>query len=150
VKVEAARFRTALVEAYSKAHKAGAPLTVWWLDVDDCSKLNDNFGEGAVDLALAEFERELRVLSDAQEGAVFARMDGAAWAVAFPGLDQTAAAVSAETMRQAQARKEGIALSFSVGIACRKLGEPALNLLEEAELACTRAKQAGRGQVILR
>jgi len=150
MRVDAARFRTALVEAHSKAHRAGAPLSVWWLDVDDCSQLNDHFGEDAVDQALAAFERELRALSDAREGAVFARMDGAAWAVAWPGLDQTAAAVSAETLRQTQASKEGVALSFSVGIACRKLGEPALNLLEEAELACTRAKQAGRGQVILR
>lgn len=148
--MDAARFRTALVEAHTRAHRAGAPLSVWWLDVDDCSQLNDTFGEQAVDQAFARLERELRALAATRDGTVFARMEGAAWAVAFPGLDETTAAVSAEKLRQTQAGHEGLALSLSVGIACRKPGEPALNLLEEAELACTRAKQAGRGQVILR
>lgn len=148
MKVDAARFRTALVEAHTRSHRSGAPLSVWWVDVDDCSQLNDRFGEQAVDQAFEALEKELRALALEREG-VFARMDGAAWAVAFPGLDQTAAAVSAERLRQSQVGRT-LSLSLSVGIACRKSGEPALNLLEEAELACTRAKQAGRGQVILR
>ncbi len=150
MRVDAARFRTALVEAHSRAHRSGAPLTVWWLDVDDCSQLNDRFGELAVDQALTQLERELSSLAAACAGTVFARMDGAAWAVAFPGVDETVAAVRAEQLRQRQARRDEVPLSLSVGVASRKPGEPALNLLEEAELACTRAKQAGRGQVILR
>lgn len=147
--MDAARFRTALVDAYSRAHKAGAPLSVWWLDVDDCSQLNDRFGEAKVDGVLKVFERELAGIVANCDGALLTRLTGQSWALALPGTNAADSHLRAEKLRSEwAAMKEPV--SVSVGVACRKPGEPALNLLEEAELACTRAKQAGRGQVILR
>ncbi|MFT3840478.1 MAG: GGDEF domain-containing protein [Myxococcaceae bacterium] len=148
--VEAARFRTALVEAYSRAHKLGAPLSVWWVDVDDCSQLNDRYGEANVDETLKVFERELSSIVAGCDGALLTRLSGQSWALALPGTNAADSHARAEKLRSAWAAMKELAVSVSVGVACRKPGEPALNLLEEAELACTRAKQAGRGQVILR
>jgi GGDEF domain-containing protein len=141
MRLEAARFRTALVEAYSRAHKANAPLAVWWLDVDDCSQLNDRYGEPAVDEMLKAFELQLLQLTAECDGLL--TREGAGWAIALPGWNGPVSAARAQ-------RLDHLSFGLSVGIACKKVGEPALNLLEEAELACTRAKQAGRGQVILR
>jgi len=144
MRLDAPRFRTALVEANSKAHKSGEALCVWWLDVDDCSQLNDAFGERAVDEALSRIDQQLSAC-----GTTFARMEGAAWA-AFATMSKVDAQAQAEAWRAAQAGHDSVALSLSVGLACRKKGEPALNLLEAAELACTRAKQGGRGLVVAR
>ncbi len=147
MRLDAPRFRTALVESLSAAQRSGEPLCVWWLDVDDCSALNDRFGEAAVDEAFGRLERELEAL-----GAVFARMEGAAaWAVALLGLSGREGEARAEALRQRQGEAAGEPrLSLSVGVAVKRKGEPALNLLEAAELACTRAKQGGRGCVVAR
>ncbi len=144
MRLDAPRFRTALVEAVSAAHRAGHALCVWWLDVDDCSALNDRFGEAAVDEAFKRLEQQLT-----KEGAsLYARMEGAAWAVALPGLAEADGRARAEALRLSQQGLAEPRLSLSVGVACRRPGEPALNLLEAAELACTRAKQGGRGCVV--
>jgi GGDEF domain-containing protein len=148
MRVDAARFRTALVEAYSRAHKAGQPLAVWWLDVDDCSRLNDLFGEEAVNARLKAFEERLLALIGECDGLL--TRNGSAWAVALPGWNGPDSKARAEILRRQWSQDAGTSFGLSVGIACKKVGEPALNLLEEAELACTRAKQAGRDQVILR
>lgn len=150
--MRAEAFRTGLADAVARARREHRTLSVVWFDADECAVANQDFGEHEVDEALFTFHKVLS--ARVGERGECARMEGAAFAVRLDGMTKPDALRWAEAARQALSQlkhpshDETFSLALSAGVAELRAAEPALNLLEAAELSCVRAKQAGRGQVV--
>lgn len=141
-----AHFERLVEEQARAAKKAGAPLSLVWVDVDELTEANDAHGREAVDAALAAVAQTLS--SELDGKGPIGRMKGGAFAVLLPGVGAAEAVALAELVREAQkAAAAPVPLRISCGVAVLGANEPFGNLLEAAESACTRAKQAGRDAV---
>jgi diguanylate cyclase (GGDEF)-like protein len=84
------------------------------------------------------------------------RVGGGAFAALLPGMDRERARALSERIRRMVPRHRHRStsgefhLTVSVGVASLRRHEPWGNFLEAAELACLRAKQAGRDGVASR
>lgn len=147
-------FRTELADAVSIARRARAPISLVWLDVDECAIANQDHGFERVNQAIARVGLTLRVLV-AEKGTV-GRLQGAAFAVLLPDMTREAALELGQMLREAAGRLEhpGDGVSFELklsGAVVQALpNELPLNLLEAAEVLSVRAKQAGRDTLLLR
>ena len=147
-------FRTELVDAVAKSRKARQPLSLLWLDVDECAIANQDHGRERVDDALARVGRTLKRCVG-EQGTV-ARIDVAAFAVLLPGADKEAAHALAQTLRTHAAALQhdgdgtAFRLKLSGAVVQAQAGELPLNLLEAAEELSLRAKQAGRDRLLAR
>lgn len=141
-----AHFERLVEEQARAARKAGAPLALLWVDVDELTEANDTYGREAVDAALALVAQ--RISTELDGKGPIGRVKGGAFAVLLPGIGGPEAMVLGELVREAQkAARDPVPLRVSCGVALLRAGEPFGNLLEAAERACTRAKQAGRDSV---
>jgi diguanylate cyclase (GGDEF)-like protein len=141
-----AHFERLVEEKARAARKERAPLSLLWVDVDELTEANDAHGREPVDVALAELAQRIARVLDGK--GPIGRMQGGAFAalllhVALPEAMRLAEAVRAEQAKPTR----GVALKVSCGVAAFVAEEPFGNLLEAAERACTRAKQAGRDAV---
>jgi diguanylate cyclase (GGDEF)-like protein/PAS domain S-box-containing protein len=127
------------------------PLSVAVLDADHFKAINDAHGHAAGDEALRGLVRAARKNLRASD--VLARYGGEEFVLLMPqtGLDEATRA--AERMRAAVAEEkvvyEGreIALTVSIGVATRAADESVEALLNRADAALYRAKDAGRNRV---
>lgn len=142
-----AHFERLVEEQARAAKRAGAPLSLLWVDVDELTEANDAHGREAVDAALAAVAQTLS--SELDGKGPIGRMKGGAFAVLLPGVGAAEAVALAELVREAQRASAAgaVRLRISCGVAVLSAGEPFGNLLDKAESACTRAKQAGRDAV---
>jgi diguanylate cyclase (GGDEF)-like protein len=141
--------RRALEHALAQTDGHAALLMV---DLDHFKQLNDGFGHAAGDAALKHiaqlFNRTLR------EGDVAARVGGEEFALLLPGATGQVALEVAERLRRATAEGKlvwagaELKLTCSVGIASYPdpIKEVA-NLVDAADAALYRAKQAGRDRI---
>lgn len=147
-------FRTELADAVSRARRAKAPISLVWLDVDECAVANQDHGFELVNQAIARVGLTLKVLVG-EKGTV-GRLQGAAFAVLLPGITRESALELGQVLRSAAAQLEhpGEGASFELklsGAVVQALpNELPLNLLEAAEVLSVRAKQAGRDTLLLR
>ena len=147
-------FRTELADAVSRARRARAPISLVWLDVDECAVANQDHGYELVNQAIARVGLTLKVLVG-EKGTV-CRLQGAAFAVLLPGVTREVALELGQVLRSAAAQLEhpGDGASFELklsGAVVQALpNELPLNLLEAAEVLSVRAKQAGRDTLLLR
>lgn len=147
-------FRTELADAVFRARRAKAPLSLVWLDVDECAVKNQDHGVDRVNEALARLGQTLRGLVGAR-GTV-GRLQGAAFAVLLPGVDREAAHDLGQMLRSAAEQLEhpgegeALQLRLSGAVVQALPNELPLNLLEAAEVLSVRAKQAGRDRLLLR
>ena len=147
-------FRTELADAVSLARRAKAPISLVWLDVDECAVANQDHGVELVNQAIARVGLTLKVLVGAK-GTV-GRLQGAAFAVLLPGTTRESALELGQLLRAAAGQLEhpGDGASFELklsGSVVQALpNELPLNLLEAAEILSVRAKQAGRDTLLLR
>ncbi len=147
-------FRTELADAVSKARREKAPISLVWLDVDECAVANQDHGVELVNQAIARVGLTLRVLVG-EKGTV-GRVQGAAFAVLLPGLTREAALDFGQVLRSATAQLEhtgegkSFELKLSGAVVQAMPNELPLNLLEAAEILSVRAKQAGRDTLLLR
>jgi diguanylate cyclase (GGDEF)-like protein len=147
-------FRTELADAVTRARRARAPISLIWLDIDECAMANQNNGTERVDQALARVGLTLKVLV-AERGTV-GRLQGAAFAIVLPGLTRDQALSLGESLRRATAAlrhpgEEGpFGLTLSGAVLQAMPNELPLNLLDAAEMLTVRAKQAGRDTLLLR
>lgn len=147
-------FRTELADAVSRARRARAPISLVWLDVDECAVANQDHGYELVNQAIARVGLTLKVLVG-EKGTV-GRLQGAAFAVLLPGVTREVALELGQVLRSAAAQLEhpGDGASFELklsGAVVQALpNELPLNLLEAAEVLSVRAKQAGRDTLLLR
>lgn len=146
-----ARFEEELGRRVSLAHRAHHPLCVLYVDVDELQEHNDLFGAPRGDEVLSGVAE---LISGEVDGrGPIGRIRGGAFAVAIEGLGEPQAVALAERIRRtisARLSTHGTKVTVSVGVAALRQSEPWGNLLEAAELACTRAKQAGRNAVAAR
>lgn len=135
---------SALVERSAIANKT---LTLLLIDVDLFKSINEQFGYGAGDKTLQNVADAILEISPAS--ALSARMGGEEFVVLVEENALTSPAEFAETMRAAIARiprPDGY-VSASIGAARLTQQDTIATLMERADEALFRAKQAGRNQV---
>ena len=147
-------FRTELADAVGLARRGRQPISVVWLDVDECAVANQDHGFEKVDEALARIGATLK--AGVGDSGTVGRLQGAAFAVLLPGFTREAALELGERLRLAAAALDhpGEGSSFELklsGAVVQALpNELPLNLLDAAENLSVRAKQAGRNTLLLR
>jgi diguanylate cyclase (GGDEF)-like protein/PAS domain S-box-containing protein len=143
-----AAFNTKLAEEYDRATRYEHPLSVVMLDVDHFKPFNDTFGHPAGDEVLRAVARTLK--ESARSSDVVARYGGEEFVIVLPDTDYAGAMVLAERFRRAVAGQpwDKRAVTVSVGVATlTPTTGSAEELVEEADQALYRSKEAGRNRV---
>ncbi|MBI3990457.1 MAG: diguanylate cyclase [candidate division NC10 bacterium] len=143
-----------LEEETERAKRHGHPLSCVMLDVDDFKQVNDRFGHAQGDVVLKELA--LVIQEAIRRGDFFARYGGEEFVLLLPMTEGGAARRQAERIRQVVRSHPfpGISallpLTVSQGVSSYPLDReitPA-DLLELADRALYRAKQAGKDTVV--
>ena len=127
-----------------------AVIAVLYIDVDQFKRVNDRVGHGGGDAVLLAVADRLRAA--VRPGDVVSRFGGDEFVVVAGGVtDAPSAAVIAERIRSGVSepvRVDGrrLSVTVSVGVAVGP-GSSARSLLEQADSALYRAKEAGRNRV---
>lgn len=136
----------------------GRPVSLIMMDMDRFRDINAAFGSGGGDLAICAVGEAVR--SAIREGDVAARLSGDEFAILLPDTAYPEAFVVAERIR-AQVEASGLELppllggpnrsvhtAASLGVASAPdHGESSAELLDAADRALARAKEAGRNRV---
>jgi diguanylate cyclase (GGDEF)-like protein len=143
-----AAFENQVAGAVRVARRSVQPCSILVLDVDDFQALQDVRGELAADTCLEALAERISTESDG--GGPIGRLGGDIFALLLPGWALSRACALADRLRSAARADPSVRATLSVGVATLRSGEPWGNLLEAAESACVRAKQAGRDRSIHR
>lgn len=140
--------RAAFHEALARAAAEPRPLAVLLLDVDDFRAVTDREGALRGDRVLAQLAGT--VLQTVRESDLACRIGGDELGVVLPGASLADAEGLFARLRATVERTPpaGIELTLSAGLAERRPGEDALELLTRAEAAMRRAKEAGGGTAV--
>ncbi len=143
------QLKTQLLMEVDRCVRYGGSLCVIMMDLDHFKRLNDTYGHAAGDRVLVLVARQLELCSRASDQV--ARYGGEEFVLVLPQSDLETAAVLANRIRKAL---QGIELerihetvTASFGVAQRKKGESAVQLLKRADDALYEAKAAGRNRV---
>lgn len=142
------QFGQLLDAALSQARTSRRPVSLLMLDLDHFKQVNDRFGHPTGDGVLRSFANVL--VEVAMPGELLARYGGEEFAVLMPGADAGQAKRAGERFRYAIERYpfRPCMLTASVGVATAVHGaSTSQELVELADAALYRAKQAGRNQV---
>ena len=129
----------------SRPEKGGSRLSVVLLEVDQLTRINDQYGHAVGDRMLAEVERVIAGLQRASDIAI--RWEGDAFLVLMPDVDEKEACGFAERVRSALALVQlpnGLVVSVTVGTAEMTGGESIQDVIGRADQLLYRAKAAGR------
>ena len=136
--------RRGFLDAALRRMTAGRPVTLWFIDVDDLKRVNDENGHDVGDLLLLCVATALEeVFGDA----VVARLSGDEFAVVE---DEAAPGVQAERLARLEERlalpavATGLPVQVSTGTATSRPGQDLSELLSEADAAMYRVKAAKR------
>jgi len=143
-----------LEEEAERAKRHGHPLSCIMLDVDDFKQVNDRFGHAQGDGVLKELARVVQ--GAIRQGDLFARYGGEEFVLLLPMTEGKGAKIQAERIRRIVRSHPfpGIApllpLTVSQGISSYPLDlwTKPTDLLELADRALYRAKQAGKDAVV--
>jgi diguanylate cyclase (GGDEF)-like protein len=140
------------VRLIATARRHGSRLAVLLVDVDHFKAVNDDYGHASGDSVLQLLVGALR--SELRPEDCFGRLGGDEFAVVLPAVDETAARVVAERLRQAVERTEFVIqggtarLHVSIGFALSGPGDDDFDdLLRRADQAMYAAKRAGRNLI---
>ncbi|MEO8805967.1 MAG: EAL domain-containing protein [Burkholderiaceae bacterium] len=140
-------FESKLNDAARKCRHGGAPLAVYFIDLDGFKPVNDSFGHSSGDRVLEQVGARLKAL--ARGHGVAARVGGDEFVLLGPasGL-QAAAAQMAERVIEALSKpysvdEREVTISCSVGIALYPEGCRSNKLIARADAAMYAAKRAG-------
>lgn len=137
-------------EETRRAHRYHRPLTVLVLDLDHFKRINDNWGHAVGDEALKKTaECCLAAFRDID---IVGRLGGEEFVAILPETGLDAGLGAAERLRAAIAGLEvdsrpPLRLTVSVGVATIETDESFAAVLDRADAAMYRAKQAGRNCV---
>ena len=148
------RFDEMLQAEFGRAQREQMPLSLLMIDIDHFKKYNDRRGHPAGDECLIRIAHTIRTQLHRPTDTL-ARIGGEEFAVLLPGTRVEGACERAETIRQgiehlAVAHPRGGVVTISIGVAAtRGLAGPQTGpeLLELADRALYRAKEAGRNRV---
>ena len=146
-------FNQLLEQRVREAQRYNRPVSLLLLDVDHFKKVNDTYGHPAGDAVLRGVARLAQ--KAARDTDLVARYGGEEMALILPETDLKGALVMAERIRAAvQAGKHAtdqgnLQVTLSVGVSTwPQGGQSPEELLESADKALYRAKQAGRNRVM--
>ncbi|NAZ88480.1 diguanylate cyclase domain-containing protein, partial [Kineococcus indalonis] len=143
--------RTAFTEALERAAaEPSARFSVAFVDLDDFKVVNDGRGHAAGDALLRAVAGRLR--SVVREGDLCARLGGDEFAVLLREPDEPAVADLAERVVEVVVRPVdvpggAVRVGASVGVAHRRPGEDAEQVVQHADVAMYAAKAAGKNRV---
>lgn len=126
---------------------SGAPVAVFYLDLDGFKKINERFGPGAGDELLAAVGKRLLALGE--DGGIIARLGGDQFAMLRAGVDTAGADALATRLIAAfdapfAIDGRTVAIRASIGIAYGQPGDVDLaEAMKNADLALSRAKTEG-------
>lgn len=136
----------------ARSERRGEPLSLAVLDIDNFKHLNDALGHQTGDLALVHLARVVRQALRPSD--VIARYGGEEFVILL-GDTKVADAVNVMTRVQRELTKrfflhnnERVLITFSAGVAQREAGESQDDLVERADRALYRAKEAGKNRVL--
>lgn len=141
-----------LEDEIARAERLGRPLALVVIDVDHFKSVNDRHGHLVGDRVLRSMTRLLR--QRLRKTDVVGRMGGEEFAVIMPDTPLAAAHAVLESIRAHFARLEHDAaagrfrVTISCGVAAHVAGGSPNRLIESADGAMYRAKQAGRDRVV--
>lgn len=139
-------FHEALAREVARAHRAGSPLSLLLVDIDGLGELARAHGQAAGEEAIGELEEALRHAT--RETDLICRVGADAFAVIL--IDAGRIEAEAEfarvqaTLRRG-ARRADYRLAVSGGIGELRPDDDAVSLLDLADTALRRAKDAGKG-----
>lgn len=147
--------RRGLEDAYqreaARADRAGSPLCVGLLDIDNFKQVNDTLGHQTGDEALQHLVRVTRRTMRPSD--VLARYGGEEFVLLLPETQQEEAV---EVMVRLQRNltkafflhdNERVLITFSAGVALRQSGEPESDVIGRADKALYAAKRSGKNRV---
>ena len=143
-------FNAQLEARLREAQRYRKPLSLLLLDIDHFKKVNDGFGHPAGDAVLRGVARVVQ--TQARGTDMVARYGGEEMALVLPETDSAGALVIAERIRSAvaharhQTDQGALQVTASIGIATWPGTDPEA-LIDHADKALYRAKQAGRNRV---
>jgi diguanylate cyclase (GGDEF)-like protein/PAS domain S-box-containing protein len=143
-------FEARLRSELERAGRYGRDLSLVLLDVDHFKAINDDHGHQTGDRVLAEMAR--RLVANAREGELVARVGGEEFAWLLPETGHERAYLAADRLRQAIEREpfETVGLlTVSGGVASIAHNHEAGELLRLADKALYRAKEAGRNTTVV-
>ena len=136
----------------ARAHRAGTPLCVALLDVDDFKQINDRLGHDAGDAALIHLSDVVRSVMRPQD--MLARYGGEEFVLVLPDTPLTQ---SVEAMQRLQRElttqfflkdNEQILITFSAGVAQATDAETSAEVIRRADQGMYLAKRAGKNRVM--
>jgi two-component system cell cycle response regulator len=133
----------------ARAARSGKKLCAFIVDLDHFKRVNDTYGHEAGDTVLAAFGGLLR--RHTRQTDIVARFGGEEFVMLLPDTDLAEAVMIADRLRVTLAAERVEPLpdpvTASFGVAEMTIGETGAAMLQRADKALYRAKEAGRNRV---
>ena len=136
------------------ARRHGVPMASMIVDVDHFTRINDEFGHQAGDVALVETVKRIRDSLRSED--LVGRLGGEEFVAVMPSTDAASALAAAERMRSSFADEKmnigerELLITVSIGVAVLDAQDQVYShLLRRADRAMYAAKTAGRNKVML-
>lgn len=135
-----------------RQQRSGSTMSLVLLDLDHFKRVNDDYGHKAGDTVLRAFADSVRL--GLRSSDVLARWGGEEFLLLLPATGSTEALQCVERMREGLARVSladiapDLTLTFSAGLVAFEAGQPIDAVIERADQALYRAKQAGRNRTV--
>lgn len=141
-----------LVREVARARKAGSPLSIALLDIDNFKVINDQHGHPVGDAALSHLADMARASIRTQD--TLCRYGGEEFVILLPDTALDDGVAEMQKLQRALTREifladsRRILITFSAGVAELAPGEDAQATIERADRGMYQAKRSGKNQVL--